>query len=401
VQHVAARAAIRFKSILETADTPFVAQHSDQSGEDLTLRRVRTVGGLVLSVLMAVTAIVTFVAPALSASADGRVALGVCLTAIAAALAALTWTTRRRVGWTGLGGPGGAALGLIAVAGLLHVVLTGTTAGTVLVAFAVSSAGYVLAGRRSLLVASALAWALWVVAVAVSVAAGIAVIDGHLASWTAAAVGIVLATFPAYLTLLAREREALAIEAAREQAAGAAVVDRVTGAANRLGLAMIARPMIENARRQGQAVHCLYVDLEEFRTVNERAGWDAGDELLAAAAEALRGSTRLTDVVARWSADEFVVLGPGTGTSPLEMERRVRKRLVDACPVPADVWTPRVSVGSSTLVPWDDGDLEDLTRRADEDMHLRRSLRRRSRVAGRTPTPDGAGHEGGTAPAVG
>jgi len=106
-------------------------------------------------------------------------------------------------------------------------------------------------------------------------------------------------------------------------------------------------------------------------------------------------------VVARWSADEFVVLGPGTGTSPLEMERRVRKRLAAACPVPADVWSPRVSVGSSTLVPWDDGDLEDLTRRADEDMHLRRALRRRSRAATRPKNPDGAGHEGGTAPAVG
>jgi diguanylate cyclase (GGDEF)-like protein len=370
------------------------------------MRRVRTVGGLVMSALVAVMAIVALAVPvsssaAGSAAADDRIALGACLILISLALTCLTLATRARRGWTRLGGPEGAALGMIALAGLLQIALTGSAAGTVLVAVAVSCAGYLLPDRRSLMLASALTWALWVVAVAVSLAAGIAVLDGAVLSWTAAAVGVVLALVPAHLTLLVREREAQAIEAAQQQAAGAAVVDVLTGTANRQGLAMIARPMIENARRQGQAVHCLYVDLEEFKSVNEQAGWTVGDELLAAAAEALRGSTRLTDVVARWSADEFVVLGPGTGTSPLEMERRMCKRLAAASPVSTELWTPRVSVGSSTLVPWDEGDLEDLTRRADEDMHLRRSLRRRSRVPGRAPTRDGAGHEGGTAPAVG
>jgi hypothetical protein len=43
-----------------------------------------------------------------------------------------------------------------------------------------------------------------------------------------------------------------------------------------------------------------------------------------------------------------------------------------------------VSIGSATLVPWDDGDLDSLLRRADQDMVLRRSLRRqgRDRVSG-------------------
>jgi diguanylate cyclase (GGDEF)-like protein len=162
------------------------------------------------------------------------------------------------------------------------------------------------------------------------------------------------------------------------------VLDPVTGLSNRQGLEMVAGPMLENARRSGQAVHCLFVDVDDFRTVNEHVGLQAGDAVLQSVAEAVLGSVRGTDVVARWAGDEFVVIGPGTGTSPLELERRVKAQLAASPPVPAQVWTGRVSIGSATLVPWDDGDLDSLLRRADQDMVLRRSLRRqgRDRVSG-------------------
>jgi diguanylate cyclase (GGDEF)-like protein len=134
--------------------------------------------------------------------------------------------------------------------------------------------------------------------------------------------------------------------------------------------------MIENARRQGQAVHSLYVDIDDFKAVNADAGDGAGDEVLVALAEALKTSIRATDTVARWSGDEFVVLGPGTGISPLELERRLRSHLSQVSPVPESVWSARVSIGSATLVPWDEGDLTALISRAEQDMRLRRTLRR-------------------------
>jgi diguanylate cyclase (GGDEF)-like protein len=155
-----------------------------------------------------------------------------------------------------------------------------------------------------------------------------------------------------------------------------AVRDRLTGAVNREGLEMIASPMLENARRQGEAVHCLLVDVDDFRRVNDEAGPQAGDDVLRAVTAALASAVRTTDVVARWSGDEFAVVGPGTGTSPLELERRVHAALTETPPLPSDVWPARVSIGSATLVPWDEGDLTALLRRADQDMRLRRSLRR-------------------------
>jgi diguanylate cyclase (GGDEF)-like protein len=164
--------------------------------------------------------------------------------------------------------------------------------------------------------------------------------------------------------------------AAQEAARTDSVRDRLTGAVNRRGLDMVAAPMVENARRQGEAAHCLFVDVDGFREVNERHGAAAGDAVLRALAAALAAAVRTTDVVGRWSGDEFVVVGPGTGTSPLELERRVHASLTEAPPLPPELWTARVSIGSATLVPWDEGDLASLMRRAEQDMRLRRSLRR-------------------------
>jgi diguanylate cyclase (GGDEF)-like protein len=139
---------------------------------------------------------------------------------------------------------------------------------------------------------------------------------------------------------------------------------------------MVGAQMVEQARRQGDAVHCLFVDIDGLKRVNERAGHAVGDEVIVAVAEALRAATRGTDVVARWGGDEFCVVGPGPGTAPLELERRVRDGVVLASEVPAEVWPVRVSAGGSMLAPWDSGTLETLLGKADQEMYLRRSLRK-------------------------
>jgi GGDEF domain-containing protein len=80
--------------------------------------------------------------------------------------------------------------------------------------------------------------------------------------------------------------------------------------------------------------------------------------------------------VARWGGDEFCVVGPGPGMAPLELERRVREGVVLASEVPAEVWPVRVSAGGAMLAPWDSGTLETLLGKADQEMYLRRSLRK-------------------------
>jgi diguanylate cyclase (GGDEF)-like protein len=176
----------------------------------------------------------------------------------------------------------------------------------------------------------------------------------------------------------ARTGAAIALVQAHRELLEHSVRDALTGVANRKGLELVARPMIDLARRQGHAVHCLVVDVDTLRGLNEQHGVREGDEVLLAVADALKVATRTTDIVARWGGDEFALLGPGTGTSPLEMERRIRAHLSSVLTLPRGSWQGRVSAGSATLVPWDGDDLDGLLHRAEQDLALRRSLKRRA-----------------------
>ena len=164
-----------------------------------------------------------------------------------------------------------------------------------------------------------------------------------------------------------------------ELAAGAdqaSVRDPLTGLVNRQGLSMMGQQIVENARRSGDAVHCVYIDIDQLRHVNEVSGHEAGDDVVVAIADALRTITRGTDIVARWGGDEFCVVGPGPGMSPMELERRLRERVLQSPPVPVDVWEPKVCAGGAMLAPWDSGTLDTLLGKADQEMYLRRALRR-------------------------
>ena len=193
-------------------------------------------------------------------------------------------------------------------------------------------------------------------------------------------IGLLVAAAGGLATAIRRARtaSAIALVQANRQLLEHSVRDPLTGVANRKGLELVARPMIDLARRQGHAVHCLVVDVDTLRGINEEHGVREGDEVLLAVADALKVATRTTDIVARWGGDEFVLLGPGTGTSPLEMERRIRAHLSTVLTLPRGAWQGRVSAGAATLVPWDGDDLEGLLQRAEQDLSLRRSLKRRA-----------------------
>ena len=214
---------------------------------------------------------------------------------------------------------------------------------------------------------------------------GLTLLD--VAIWINLALLMALAGGLAMAVRRARTESAIALVDAHRQLLEQAVKDPLTGVANRKGLELVARPMIDLARRQGQAVHCLVLDIDTLRDVKADHGIREGDEVLMAMAEALRSATRGTDVVARLGGDEFAMLGPGTGTSPLEMERRVRAHLGTIPALPRSSWQGKVSAGSATLVPWDPGDLDSLLERAEQDLALRRSLKRRA--AARMRADDG------------
>ena len=87
-----------------------------------------------------------------------------------------------------------------------------------------------------------------------------------------------------------------------------ATTDELTDLPNRRMLSEQLALALERARRSGQAVALLSIDLDRFKDVNDSLGHAYGDRLLAEVARLLREGARATDVVARVGGDEFVVL---------------------------------------------------------------------------------------------
>ncbi|HEV8461002.1 MAG TPA: diguanylate cyclase [Gaiellaceae bacterium] len=91
-----------------------------------------------------------------------------------------------------------------------------------------------------------------------------------------------------------------------------AMVDSLTGLANRRSLEETLRGELARAARFGDTVSVVLADLDKFKAVNDRFGHAAGDEVLKAFARALRATVRESDVAGRWGGEEFALVLSGT-----------------------------------------------------------------------------------------
>ncbi|MGN6377911.1 MAG: putative bifunctional diguanylate cyclase/phosphodiesterase [Gaiellales bacterium] len=136
---------------------------------------------------------------------------------------------------------------------------------------------------------------------------------------------------------------------------------------------------LARAERAGQGVAVLYVDLDDFKLVNDSFGHGAGDELLCEVARRLRHATRNTDVVARQGGDEFLILvadlDVGSDSEELdigEVARMVAEQLRDSLSAPFQIADTEIycsgSIGIS-MYPVDAADAESLLKHADIAMY--------------------------------
>ncbi|MGH9030253.1 MAG: putative bifunctional diguanylate cyclase/phosphodiesterase, partial [Acidimicrobiales bacterium] len=147
--------------------------------------------------------------------------------------------------------------------------------------------------------------------------------------------------------------------------------DSLTGLANRSLLLDRLAHALDSSLRRKTSVAVLFVDLDQFKEVNNVAGHRAGDAVLAEVARRLEAIVRPSDTVARLGSDEFVVLCEDIGSPQVETTA-VAKRMLTAMSAPFAVADREVfnsaSVGIAVGRPGDDP--EDLIARADAAMYL-------------------------------
>jgi diguanylate cyclase (GGDEF)-like protein len=91
-----------------------------------------------------------------------------------------------------------------------------------------------------------------------------------------------------------------------------ALQDELTGLHNRRAIHKLLEQQLALARRNGQALALLIVDIDHFKKINDDHGHLSGDLALRTMADGLRRRLRGQDIAGRWGGEEFIVILPGT-----------------------------------------------------------------------------------------
>lgn len=147
--------------------------------------------------------------------------------------------------------------------------------------------------------------------------------------------------------------------------------DSLTGLANRRFLERILDENVRLATLENNSIAVFFVDLDDFKRVNDTYGHEAGDHALAAVASRLVAVFRDGDHVARAGGDEFVVVAPGVKgvANVASMADKVIASFGEPLAISEGPISVTVSVGIA-LFPEAGGTSQELIRRADESMYL-------------------------------
>ncbi len=165
-----------------------------------------------------------------------------------------------------------------------------------------------------------------------------------------------------------------ALESANEQLERLARIDHLTGLPNRLSLSEHYSNRLAWARRHGRRGALLFIDLDDFKKINDQFGHDAGDEFLRLIAAGITEAVRDTDTTARLGGDEFIVL-----LNELSDDRDaviVVEKILAVLNAPYTVENQTLKGSGSIGIcyfPSESNNLEDVIKRADDAMYEAKS----------------------------
>ncbi|MDO9372442.1 MAG: EAL domain-containing protein [Gammaproteobacteria bacterium] len=154
--------------------------------------------------------------------------------------------------------------------------------------------------------------------------------------------------------------------------------DELTGLYNRRRLEQMLELALINAQHNQRASALLYLDMDQFRLVNDVAGHTAGDRLLVEVTQILRRHIKPTDILARIGADEFLLLVEGLNTEQALEQAEALRHAVDGFMFETSVKTYHVSlsIGIALIEPHETITVDEALARADQACYVAKTLGR-------------------------
>jgi len=155
-------------------------------------------------------------------------------------------------------------------------------------------------------------------------------------------------------------------------------LDPLTHIHNREFLCEQGKVMLKENRRKSESLALIFLDLDNFKGVNDNHGHNEGDRVLKSVAKILKSSFREEDVVARYGGDEFVVIVQLSRVHLSDLNHileSLRKRVEESF----KRYNISISYGIS-IYPVDADNLKDLIQLADERMYEQKKEKKRCRT---------------------
>ena len=164
-------------------------------------------------------------------------------------------------------------------------------------------------------------------------------------------------------------------KAFEEQLAHQAFHDSVTHLANRALFNERVRHAVARNLREGAGMAVLFVDLDDFKTVNDSLGHAVGDRVLLEVAQRISTSIRAADTAARFGGDEFAVLLEDVQelSAAVETAERILESVSRPLTLEGNELVIRASLGISVVEAGSASDSEELIRNADAAMYIAKS----------------------------
>ncbi|MCC6774918.1 MAG: GGDEF domain-containing protein [Gemmatimonadaceae bacterium] len=157
------------------------------------------------------------------------------------------------------------------------------------------------------------------------------------------------------------------------------LIDELTGLYNRRGFLTLAQQQLKQARRGHRELVLLFIDMDDFKEINDNFGHSEGDAALVRASQILKHTFRDSDIVARVGGDEFVVLATDTGATGSEVIiSRLRQELRERNERDGYPYRLSFSVGASRFDPEAPPSIEELMVAADHMLYAQKRQKRQA-----------------------